>query len=64
MFSQLTNTESFTHSQGLTAFFSLAVRMCLSLYHTIPILTTLRKKAPKNIVGKGEYAGNPVKEEF
>ena len=31
---------------------------CLSLYHTIPLLMTLRRKAFENIVGKGENADN------
>ena len=30
----------------------------LTLYHTIPTLTILRKKALENTVGKGENAGN------
>ena len=30
----------------------------LSLYHTIPTLTTPNKKPFENIVGKGENAGN------
>ena len=36
----------------------LIIALNLTLYHTIPTLTTLRKKPIENIVGKGENAGN------
>ena len=38
--------------------FSQEVLCPLSLYHTIPTFTTMRKKPLENIVGKGENAGS------